>query len=263
MNTCEQLVCRIDNASVPHQRNLPKPNEDVFVVDEERGVFIVLDGITRVHSEYEANPYQSAACDVNRIFLKAVCSELHDRAGGADMETILREAVMKGNRDIREYRSKMNESEWGFYPGTLGIISILEDNRFHYLCAGDCLGVLIRGNAKIFFGEQSSIGAVDIQKVTKEERYRIYCNHPENRHTYTIFNGDDCVPENAEYAFLDLYEGDTVFLVSDGLRDCIKYEKSELLKQLSAEDLLAVSERYDREPFASYGDDKTVVKLSF
>ena len=69
MKTLEKIRYKTEHATASHQRKLAKPNEDRLIVDEERGIFIVLDGVTRVHKEYEQTPFKSAAGDVGDIFI--------------------------------------------------------------------------------------------------------------------------------------------------------------------------------------------------
>ena len=263
MKILEKNGCRIDFASAPHERKLDKPNEDKLLVDEENRIYIILDGVTRPHAEYEACPFESSALDVGDIFLSEVYSYIKAHISDPDPKEILTEAVRLGNRRIKEYRERKSLSEWEFYPSTLGIISILRGGVLHYLCVGDCLGLLIRGSSKLLFGKQLSLEAVDLQNVTKKQRYDIYCNHEENLHSYTVFNGDEAAMEGVEYSFIDVHEGDTVFLASDGLGCYLKYEKVKDLLSRSANEIISLSGRYDLPPYSEYADDKTIIKLSF
>ena len=253
----------IEYATKPHGRGLDKPNEDRLLVDKERGIFIVLDGVTRPHGEYEASPFESAALDVGNIFLTEVYAYLCDHISDQNPRKILENAVRIANEKIYEYRQKKSADEWGFFPSTLGIISILRGKTLHYLCVGDCIGVLIRYNSKIIFGRELTVKAVDLCQATKSERYALYCNHPENHLSYTVFNGDDVVMDGVQYSFIDLHEGDILFLASDGIADYLKYEKAVDLVFKSPESIIGDSVRYDAPPFASYADDKTLIKLQF
>ena len=253
----------IEYATKPHGRELDKPNEDRLLVDKERGIFIVLDGVTRPHDEYEAAPYESAAGEVGDIFLKEVYTYICDHLSEPDPRKILENAVKIANEEIRRYRSKKNAAEWSFFPSTLGIISILRGKTLHYLCVGDCIGLLIRYNSKIIFGRELTVKAVDLCKATKSQRYALYCNHPENHLSYTVFNGDEAVMDGVQYSLIDLREGDLLFLASDGIADYLKYEKAIDLITKSPESIIEDSGRYDAPPFASYADDKTLIKLQF
>lgn len=259
----EKIRYKTDFASAPHTRDIDKPNEDRLLVDEERGIFIVLDGVTRVHSEYKEAPFESAAGEVGDIFLGAVYSYLCDHVSDPDPKVILNDAVRVANSLIKDYRSQKSEEEWGFYPSTLGIISLLRDGTLYYLSVGDCIGVLLREKSKILFGRECTLEAVDLHEVSKKERYATYCNHPENHLSYTVFNGDDVVMAGVEYSYVDIHEGDILFLATDGIGNYLKYEKVCDLKEQSAEEIISLSGKYDTLPYSNYGDDKTLIKISF
>jgi serine/threonine protein phosphatase PrpC len=265
----EKIIEALDQAVRANDRRLSdsgnclKPCEDCVICDPVHGTFIVLDGITRVHKEYSAAPGKSAACDVNEIFVGAVMRYIADNHRELDAEKLLRGAVKSGNDRIREFRSQKSLNTWGFYPGTLGIIALIRGARLHYICAGDCVGMILRGNTKICFGEQLSLAALEIKKISKKDRYDIYCNHPENKLSYTIFNGDECVPDSCEYANIDLQQGDIVVLASDGIKNYLKYEFVDVIKTTSADRLIDLSMEYDAVPFGTYSDDKSLLKFIY
>ncbi len=252
-----------DYCSVKHKRNLNKPSEDIVYIDSERGIFILLDGVTRPHSEYDEAPDESAVCEVNKIFVSSVTEYLNHHANDEDAEAALRGAVRLGNEKISEYRKIKSQSEWGYYPGTLGIIAILRGSRLYYLSAGDCVGALIRSGSKLFFGTEMALDAISLNKPTKEVRYKLYCNHPENPLSYTIYNGDAGVESTACFSFIDLAFGDFVILASDGISSLVKYEKASALVNMSAEQMIAESEKFDTPPYADYADDKSIVTVRF
>lgn len=262
MKSLNNLFYETYSTTMRHSRNIPKPCEDYLICDTKNNIFIVLDGITRPHTEYSEATQHSASSEISEIFATAAFEIIANEMERNDCpETVLRNAVAYGNQKIAEYRSQKNIDEWKFYPGTLGIISFIKDEKLHYICAGDCLGMIIRNNTKICFGEQYSTSAIDLMKTTKEDRYSIYCNHPEQPLSYIIFNGDDVVTNNCEYSFLDLYKNDTIFLASDGIKNYLKYEKPSLLINLSGDELMSSSMVFDAPPFASYADDKALIRI--
>ncbi|MBR6594314.1 MAG: hypothetical protein IKK83_03935 [Clostridia bacterium] len=250
-----------EHATRANTRDLKKPNEDKIIADEENGIYILLDGITRPHGEYEQSPYQSAACRVNEVFADAVYRRLLARGTEESVRQALRSAVELGNAAIADYRGVKTEEEWQFYPATLGIIAVTEGDKLCYYCAGDCLGVLLRGSSRLLFGRQQVLEAVDMLGVTKKERYGLYCNKPRNKLSYAVFNGDSVAAEGGECSFITLYPGDTVLLASDGIAGYLKYERVDVLRASSTAEMLDASTEYDRPPFAKYADDKSVIKL--
>lgn len=262
MKLLEKLKFRVEGASAPHGRDIEKPNEDKLFFDEENGLFMVLDGVTRIHSEYVEHPYESAALDLGNIFIEEAYGYIKNHID-EDPESILREAVRSANLKIREYRKQKSESEWGYYPSTLGIIGILRGNTLHFVSVGDSIAVLLRRDAKILFGREWALEAVDKLELSKEERYAKYCNHPKNPLSYTVFNGDEAVMDGLQYSFIDLHEGDTLIISSDGIGEYLKFEKNSDLISQSPLEMIKRSEKYDMPPFATYTDDKTVIKISF
>lgn len=263
MKLLEKLRYLSDFSTKSHTRELEKPNEDRLLVDTERNIFIILDGVTRPHEEYRARPYHSAAAEVGDIFLKEVYEYISAHIDDPEPEDILRTAVRLANERIRVYRERKSDGEWGFFPSTLGIISFLRDGRLHYVSVGDCLAMLVRRGSRILFARELSLEAVDLINPSKAERYQKYCNRPELPLSYTVFGGDDAVNVGTEYSFIDICEGDILFLATDGIASYLKYEKLADLKARSAEEIIIASEKYDHPPFAEYGDDKTLIKISF
>ena len=263
MKLLEKIRCAVDSASVIHNRNISKPNEDRLIVDNERGIYIVLDGITRPHSEYRRHPNESMAGEVGDIFLSECYAYIKEHLDSGNPEKILRAATKSANEKLDEYRTKKSNVKWDFFPATIGIIALLSGSTLHYLCVGDSMGVLVRGNSKILFGKEFALEAVDMLSLSKKERYDHYCNHPENPLSYSVFNGDDFVAETAEYSFLDIHEGDTVFIATDGICNYLKFEKCADIVKQSADEIIASSSTYDAPPYARYADDKTLIKLSF
>ena len=264
MENKEKLVFKTECASVPNTRiELKKPNEDRFFVDEKNGVIILLDGVTRVHSEYDERPYESASAEVGEIFIKTAYGFIVDNINSSDPESVILGAISFANEKLREFRDKKSVSEWNFYPATLGFVGLIRDNILYYVGVGDCMGVIIRRKAKIILGKEWSVEALDKLNITKNQRYGLYCNHPENPLSYTVFNGDDSVVTELDCSFVDLHAGDILFVVSDGIADYVKYEKSDILINQSPEQIILNSSDYDVPPYAEYADDKTIVKVTF
>ena len=259
----EKIKFRIEGASAPHEREIKKPNEDRLFFDEENGIFILLDGVTRPHSEYEEHPYESAALELGNIFIDEAYRFIRNNIDAGDPEALLRDAVRAANSKIKEYRGRKSEEEWRYFPSTLGFVGLIRGSTLYYASAGDCIGVLIRRDAKMLIGREWTLEAVDKLNVSKKERYESYCNHPKKHLSYTVFNGDEVVEEGLQYSFIDLHEGDTLLIASDGIGDYIKYEKNADLIKQSPVEMIAGSGKYDLPPYAEYADDKTLIKIMF
>lgn len=259
----KKLNLNITSATRQNTRNFSKPNEDFLLTDEENGIFILLDGITRVHAEYDEIRGYSAAAEVNKIFSAAVYDHIKANLAKRNICKVITDAMILGNQNIARFREQKSLKQWQFYPGTLGIVCVLRGRKLHYAYVGDCMGMLLRGSSKIFFGEQQTVKAADLHNPTKTERYDLYCNHPENELSYAIFNGDDAAAAGIESGWLDLYENDRVFLVSDGVAPYIRFEKASAMIDLTAQQILDASTKYDTLPYAKYADDKATIVLQF
>lgn len=259
----KDLNYRATAATRINERGLGKPNEDLIFVDREHHIFILLDGITRVHQEYRERPGKSAAYEVGQIFLDVACDYLLRHVDMEDADQLLRQAALLGNAAIVPYRQQKPLEQWQFYPGALGILAILRGNRLHYAYLGDSLAAHIRGSEKSIFGRQEQLDTIDQMRVTKRERYDKYCNHPESPLGYGIFNGDEAVASLLDQGVRYLAPGDTVILCTDGLGPYLCNTDVEELKAFSAEEMLDASSAYDVPPYATYADDKTLIKLSF
>lgn len=259
----EQLKYDVWAATRINGRGLSKPNEDYYLVDRDRHVFILLDGITRVHKEYEDYPGRSAACDVNEIFSDVAYRYILAHMEEQDPDSLLRNAAMAGNSALASYRIKQPMEQWKFYPGTLGILAMVCGSRIHFLYNGDCQGTLIRKGCKMHFGQQGCAEALELMKVSKKERYDLYCNHPENPLGYGIFNGDEGAFALFEQSGFELEPGDLLILCSDGIAKYVRYMKVQDLEALTPEEMIEDSCKLDVPPFASYADDKTLIKIQF
>lgn len=259
----EQLNYCVSAATRINGRGLSKPNEDFFLADKEHHIFILLDGITRVHKEYEDYPGKSAACDVNDIFSNVAYRYILEHMDEQEPDILLKKAATAGNAALVFYRSKHTLAQWQFYPGSLGILAMIRGNRLHFLYNGDCQATLIRWGTKMHFAQQGSAEALELMKVSKKDRYDLYCNHPEHPLGYGIFNGDETAAELFEQSAFDLEPGDLLLLCSDGIARYVRYEKCEKLAALTPEEMIDESCRFDVPPFASYADDKTVIKIQF
>ena len=255
----KKLNWRSSSGQRKNTREFEKPDEDLILCDQERGIYLLLDGITRVHEEYRQGP--SASQEVTRLVAETVYRCLCQGMPAENVDQVLREAALEANRAVARYRMRRSLEDWVFYPGTLGILAVIQEGVLHYLCLGDCLGVLLRGNSKLLFGRQFSLESAELSQATKAERYGRICNHPEHPLAYGIFNGDETVSQLMEQSSLELHPGDTLLLLSDGLADYVRYTRTETLRRQSPEEMLDASARYDAPPYARYADDKSIIRI--
>ena len=257
----ENLMFSAETITRANERDIQKPNEDAIISDVENQIFILLDGITRPHNEYLNPSQKSAALEASETFAKNTYEYILTNSGKSNKEELLRDAARHANAQIKKLRDKKSLEEWGFYPATLGIIAMIDNGILHYLAVGDCSGVLLRGSSRMIFGKEFSLDGVDLLAPTKAERYQEYCNRKPSFLSYTVYNGDEWAPTDAEYSYFHVEKGDVILFVTDGAGDLVKYEKQSTLKSSSLDDLLVISEKYDIPPFANYADDKSIIRI--
>lgn len=242
-----------------------KPFEDFLVNDVKNGVYIVMDGITRPHEEYK-NCKVSPAAEVAKVFAERIHENIINLMRIEKGERLLRYATRDAIRNIAT--KPISDSTWTeFPPGAVGIVVVICDGMMYYLSMGDCCGMIIRTDGlnlgHLYFGRQNSIGAVEKEKYSKQYRYKYVCNNSNHKLRYSIFNGEEDAIEIADIGEMKLERGDLVFLYSDGLERYFRYENPKEIMSFGTkmEDLLDTSVLFDKEPYAKYSDDKSVIRI--
>ena len=102
----KKLNLNITSATRQNTRDFSKPNEDFLLADKENGIFILLDGITRVHAEYDEIPGYSAASEVNQLFCHAVYEHIKTNLTKRDIRKVITSAIILGNQKITRFREQ-------------------------------------------------------------------------------------------------------------------------------------------------------------
>ena len=256
------LQYRVSKATKQNNRPFGKPNEDLICADRSHGLFLVLDGITRVHDEYD-NTQRSAANEVNRIFSFSVlerAAELSSVSSPDQAEALLRDMALQANKLLFYYRQGRPLSVWQFYPGTVGILAAIWRDQLICVWAGDCLGLLLRGDEKHVIADQQTERAFALG-YSKKQLYAEVCNHPNHPDAYGIFNGDQAVAQLLGASRTPLQKGDTVLLSTDGLGAYLLEEPARQLAASTPDQMLEASAPFDCPPRAAYADDKAILRL--
>ena len=225
-----------------------KPNEDYFICDDERHIYILVDGVSRdkIEGRY---PNPSPARDVSEIFAHTVYEYLRLHAG----HTSVMEAVGIGNCEIAKYNEKI-KWENDFLPGTVGIVAIIEDRVLYYCYIGDCYGLKIsQAGEKYFFTEcQTNLIARYGKKFTAYEIRNKICNHKEHPYSYGVLNGDVNAMDFVVSGRIEIDNDEKIILCSDGFDDLVKNYSGTDLYKMSLEEMERKTENKD---------DKTVIVI--
>lgn len=250
---------KISTATCINDRNIGKPNEDLICIDESNGLFLILDGITRPHEEYNGSG-DSYACEIDRILRDNIMPEAPRLAGLelTALEIALREVLVDANAAIMPYRNSKTMAEWRFTPGAVGIAAVLSGDTLCCVWAGDCIGVHFSNGQRRLITRQQTL-AVAKSGYSKQRIYDEVCNHLESDMAYGIFNGDPELAELLESSFTEIKAGDTIMLCSDGLAGFLQNEPAERILSMSTDEMLTASAPYDKP----YADDKAVIRIDF
>lgn len=235
--------------TVKNTKIYEKPNEDFVLCDDQRNIYILLDGVSRdkVNGKY---PNPSPAREVSKLFAREAYAYLKSICGQHGLEQI-REAFIKGNEAIERYNIKYKGD---FLPGTVGIICIIEKDRLFYGYIGDCYGRLIREDEIVMFTKcQTEKIAIHKKEFSPSEIRNRICNNAKHPYAYGVLTGQKEAIDFVVFGEYSLNDVDMVFLSSDGMepfvsglsrKDFIKKEAGYYLKN-------SVSQKED--------DDKAVI----
>lgn len=246
-----------------------RPNEDSFFADDKNKVYIVADGISRKRDEY-ARYGGSIAADI----AKTLCSEMGGRLGRnmalasgiSSAESLLAEAFEAANKSIAELIESRKERYAGTErPGCVCIAALIADDKLVYGSAGDCMGILVRGNQTLVFSQKQTTFAFDLlgKERDRELLMERFVNCPENEFGYGVANGDPRAAQCFKISHIDLEYGDTVYLISDGLSNFIQYSDGKKINEMSIEQIMSRSAEQDYAIGAAHCDDKTIVRIHF
>jgi len=239
-----------------------KPNEDFYFADEKNSFFLLLDGVSRPKEEYPVSSEESVICRLNELF----CQETHRALLASeekDPSLRLKEALQGGNRALSRLGKGKTREEWHFLPAAVGIAAQVVKDRFHFAYVGDCLGVLLREDAAVYFGEQKSVRYAELQIPPRPQRYACLCNRPENPLSHGAFNGEESLDKMIRCGSFSLENRDVILLSTDGAGRLLQWASPEHLRALTPQEVISESKALDQAPFAKYADDKTVLRLEF
>jgi len=188
-------------------------NEDAFLCDLERGLFIVADGMGGHAAGAEASALVIRACDA---FLTSECLAAARRC--SYIERILRQAFAEANGTILRCAER-HPAQVGM--GSTAIIGVLEEMTLHVANLGDSRAYLIReGRATLLSRDHSIAGLLYAQGEISYEQVR---THP-HRHQLTAALGSDAALVPA-YIQITLSPDDRIILCSDGLWEAVRDEE--------------------------------------
>lgn len=243
-------------------------NEDYLYVNEEKCIYIVADGISRLNKDIiEYQKGKSNALYAAKMFCMQIGNELTTKPKLSKFENVkfLKKAFLNANYKFKTFLNDISE-EYQEVPGCVGLASFIENDRFYYGGVGDCVGVLIRNNQKIVFFSKQTEGVVKYYHPTTSEADRKMLNemfvNKSGTFAYGVFNGDDNVKSFFNPNFIDLVDNDVIYIMSDGVSDYILYENYDIFKALSIDDIFNNQAKMSNLRHSEY-DDMTLIKIEY
>lgn len=186
-------------------------NEDSYLCDPERGVFIVADGMGG-HADGEVA--SKTAIEVLDGFLSA--EAMGEMVGDADWwKEFLNQGIQRAHDRIRMLTDEQGQSERGM--GTTVVIAVHRGSWVHVANVGDSRAYLVRGHKPTVVSRDHSVAArmaEDGQLTPDEAR-----SHP-FRNQLTSCLGGVRDPE-PDFRSVELHDDDRIVLCSDGLWDML------------------------------------------
>lgn len=234
-------------------QNFNKPNEDYYLCDKQNGIYIVVDGVSRdkINGIY---PVPSESEIVSKLVVKTIQKFIClNKSKYSNYCTMLYDAVVKGNEEIYSYNLTYKGD---FLPGTVGIVALIDNEKFYYAYIGDCYGIVVSNLMKKVFTECQTKKINEHKKeFTAKEIRNDICNNIHHPYSYGTLNGSKGAKDFIKTGFMNLVDNIRIFLFTDGLAPYILRLSIEELMNLSVDEIITKSIVGDKE------DDKTIIAI--
>jgi len=231
-----------------------KPNEDVFLFDDENGIYIVLDGVSRDKKDgIYPNPSPSAL--LSKRILESIHNSIKDEIITNELTNY--NALVKANLIAATF-NKENEACLGeFLAGTVGVIGVIHDKKLYYAYIGDCIGCIINDKHTHTFTEMQTAQITKHKgEFTVKEIRNVICNNKGHPCGYGVINGQEGAKDFIKTGVMQLDDA-VIFLSSDGCESLfVKATRQDLLN-LSSKDLINLYTDNDN------ADDRTLIKITY
>ncbi len=237
--------------TIKNTKSTDKPNEDVFLCDDENGIYIVLDGVSRDKKD-GVYPNPSPSAMLSKIVLQSIYTNIKNNT--QHDELTIYNALIKANAIAASFNKENEACMDEFLAGTVGVIGVIHDKKLYYAYIGDCIGCIINGKHTQTFTEmQTAQVAKHKGEFTVKEIRNEICNNKGHPCGYGVINGQECAKEFIVTGELSVSTGITILLASDGCELIFKNASLKELKAMSAEELIS---KYTN---VNGADDRTLI----
>ena len=241
--------------SVKNNKDINKPNEDYFLCDDENGIYLLVDGVSRdkINGVY---PNPSPAYWVSKLFVESVYGFLVSNINIKNNTIeVIYEAIKNGNGEIKKYNDKIKWDN-NFLPGTVGIVAVIRNSQLFYGYIGDCYGLVINKKNKHIFTkcQTENIGKHKKEFSSIEIRNEI-CNNKYHPYSYGVLNGDIRAMDFVNCGSINLLDKDKILICSDGFSDVIKKLTGENMYSMTLEQMIKKSNELDDKTMIIIGEE--------
>ena len=218
-----------------------KPNEDFCIFDDEFGIYILLDGVSRdkIDGKY---PVPSPALRASEIFADSVYKYLREKVGerNSDLKGLIKDAMAFGNEQIALFNAG---GTYSFLPGTVGIVMLINDGTAHYGFIGDCFGSVVSpAQAAVFTRCQTAYIQAHKGEYTANEIRNFICNNISHPAGYGVLTGSEKALDFIELGQVEFGQDEKIFLYTDGFEKTVDSLSPKELYELSMDKAKDLSE---------------------
>lgn len=244
---------KVSSATIKNTRYEDKPNEDVAFYNEQKGIYIIMDGVSR-DRENGKYPNPSPAYEVSKLFIEEAYSYLEKDIEWNNPEQSIKQAFQRGNEAIGKYNRSFLKSD--FLPGTVGIIAIFHENMLYYGYIGDCIGILLGdGNKEEFTQCQTSEIHKHVKEYTAGYVRNEICNHIEHEYAYGVLDGRQGAMDFIVTGKRKIHGYRGCILATDGAKEILDEIDMDVAIDKSAKSVLDYGE------ISKNTDDKTLMLI--
>lgn len=243
--------------------DINKPNEDYYLFDIPNGIFIVVDGVSRSY-RYDNYPDPSPSAQLAKSFTERLYKKIKSVKANCDglNKEMLSTIILELNDSIKSLNQELGSAIENFRIGLVYILAIVDNGKVHYSYIGDCALWLIRdNNLQLLTNLQTERIKKNRSRFTRieiENNIRNNINHPCG---FGVLNGDPRVIDFIKCDAISSISGDTLLLASDGLNHIMLPENINLLSNGAKEDMIKLSELFEKKKDFK-PDDKTIIRFS-
>lgn len=237
-------------------------NEDFFVVNNEKNLYIICDGVSR--DRYPVRG-RSSASDISKLFAETVEGNICQCQAVDDPGEILHESILVASREIAHY----NDVHYpcadyldNDFAATVGICIWIVDNVAYCIYIGDCMAYLYRHGTISAITENQTEKVAEFRRKNGFNRETSLCirknfrNNSNSPFGYGALTGEPSALDFLRQNRTALYPNDRIFLLTDGLVDfftsgLVDYE----------DDAEKILEKSNGSQYRNCDDDKTIIKI--